>query len=146
MPEPRVWYEQGVRFTCQPGCALCCSGEPGYVHVSDQEKTDMAATLDLSRDDFERRYVRQTVDGDSLKELRNGDCALLENTRPGCTVYEARPTQCRTFPFWPEFMVSPRAYNELKSECPGIGVGKLCTREEIESMMAESRESGVWFV
>jgi Fe-S-cluster containining protein len=27
-------------------------------------------------------------------------CAFLDGAR--CTVYEARPTQCRTFPFWKE--------------------------------------------
>lgn len=32
-------------------------------------------------------------------------------------IYEVRPTQCRTFPFWDYFKTR---VDELKLECPGV--------------------------
>ena len=44
----KVWYEQGLRFTCTT-CGNCCTGGPGYVWVTDEEVDRLAAHLGLSR-------------------------------------------------------------------------------------------------
>ena len=51
---------------------------------------------------------------------RGHDCVFL---RDGvrCEVYEARPIQCRTFPFWPRNLKTPEAWHEAARECEGIG-------------------------
>ena len=138
--DKRTWYQKGLRFQCQPGCANCCGGDPGDVWVDDQEKAAIAAFMQLALKAFSRKYVRKVADGDSLREKRNGDCVLLRDDRSGCSVYSARPRQCRTFPFWPENVISRRAWEGLKRECPGIGKGRLWTAAEIERMLVETDE------
>ena len=58
----------------------------------------------------------------SLKEKSNFDCIFWKD---GCTVYQARPLQCRTFPFWESVVVSPEAWEAVGKECPGINSGDL---------------------
>jgi Fe-S-cluster containining protein len=64
-------------------------------------------------------------------------CQFLDTgSRFGCAIHEDRPTQCRTFPFWPETLKSREAWDALKSICPGIDVGELHSRETIEASAA----------
>jgi Fe-S-cluster containining protein len=49
-----------------------------------------------------------------------------------CTIYEARPYQCRSFPFWKRHLVSSREWEKVGDRCPGINRGKLHTASEIE--------------
>lgn len=46
-------------------------------------------------------------------------CIFLENGKL-CSVYDLRPVQCRTFPYWPEVMESRETWNAEKLECEGI--------------------------
>ena len=43
----------------------------------------------------------------------------------GCSIHPAKPTQCRTFPFWPELVESKSEWNRTGRYCPGIGKGPL---------------------
>lgn len=52
-----------------------------------------------------------------------------------CSVYEARPTQCRTWPFWPENMDAKTWDEDVVSYCPGVGKGKLYSQSEIKKLM-----------
>jgi Fe-S-cluster containining protein len=69
----------------------------------------------------------------SLKEKQNYDCVFL-NER-GCSVYEGRPRQCRTYPFWMSILESEERWEEEKKSCPGIGKGRLYTKEEIDGLL-----------
>ena len=64
---------------------------------------------------------------------------FLKNKK--CSVYEARPTQCRTWPFWPEVMNAKSWKTEVESFCPGVGKGPLWSKTEIEKIMAEDFEN-----
>ena len=58
----------------------------------------------------------------SLIEKKVGEdfhCIFLENGKL-CSVYDLRPVQCRTFPYWPEVMESRETWNTEKLECEGI--------------------------
>ena len=127
-----VWFADGLHFECQPDCANCCRGEPGDVWITDEEKNGLASCLALPLDEFNRLYVRRMADGDSLRERKDGDCVLLRENASGCTAYDARPRQCRTFPFWNENLTDREAWEWLKNECPGIDKGRLWPREEID--------------
>lgn len=125
------WYHEGLQFECTQ-CGGCCSGEPGYVWVDPGEIEQLARHLDLSIDEFESRYVRKVGAHKSLTELPNGDCVFLHPETRGCTVYEARPIQCRTWPFWDSNLKNRRAWRETCEICPGSGKGRLYSFDEIE--------------
>jgi hypothetical protein len=50
-----------------------------------------------------------------------------------CTVYEARPRQCRTWPFWDSNLKRPEDSRHTCQVCPGSGQGKLHSIEVIEA-------------
>lgn len=125
---PETWYGKGLQFSCTQ-CGDCCTGRPGCVWVSQAEMEDLSRFLGISPGDFSKRYIREVGSRYSLIEKPNGDCVFFAK---GCTVYSARPLQCRIFPFWPENLKSERVWREVASECPGAGQGRLYSAEEIE--------------
>lgn len=124
------WFKDGLRFSCTQ-CGNCCTGAPGYVWVNAEECAALAAQLGLSIDDFNSKYVRQIGIRKSLIERPNGDCIFFNQETRGCTVYEARPRQCRTWPFWESNVRTPEAWQETCRVCPGSGKGKLVSLERI---------------
>jgi len=125
------WYRDGLRFTCTQ-CGNCCTGAPGYVWVNNDEIRALARLLGLDVTQFEERFVRRVGARKSLTERPNGDCVLLDGQSRNCTVYEARPRQCRTWPFWDSNLKTPADWEHTCSVCPGSGKGRLYTLDEIE--------------
>ena len=127
------WYADGLRFKCT-GCGDCCTGGPGYVWVNQAEIDALAKRLGMSAEAFEKQYVRQVGVRRTLKELtkRNYDCVFLDAETRKCTVYEDRPRQCRTWPFWNSTVRTPEAWQQTCEVCPGSGKGKLYSIEVID--------------
>jgi Fe-S-cluster containining protein len=103
--------------TCQ---GKCCTGESGYIYVNMSEIENIAKLLEMDIKVFAAEYLFKKGYKYSIKEqLHNGshECIFYDRVTNGCKIYEARPTQCRTFPFWDYFKTR---VNELKLECPGI--------------------------
>jgi Fe-S-cluster containining protein len=123
------WYGDGLHFTCQQ-CGNCCTGPSGYVWFNEEEGRAMATYLGISESAFYRHYARKARGKWSLKEVkRRGqyDCVFLDWDGRGkalCQIYPVRPTQCQTWPFWPENLQSPEAWNEAAKDCPGMRHGK----------------------
>lgn len=132
------WYKDGLRFECT-GCGDCCTGAPGYVWVNKAEVTAMASAIDVPVDEFYEKYTRKVGIRYSLIEYSNGDCVFFDNKSRRCNVYEARPRQCRTWPFWNSNIRTEEAWQETCEACPGSGKGKLVSLEEIERSAAEIR-------
>ena len=128
MNEP--WFRDGLKFACT-GCGDCCTGAPGYVWVNKAEIEALAAAIDIAVEEFERRYVRMVGIRKSLVELANGDCVFFHGESRTCQVYDVRPRQCRTWPFWPSNISSPEAWDEAAERCPGCNRGKLVAPERI---------------
>ena len=129
--------EPGLRFECTM-CGNCCTGPPGYVLVSEREIRDMAGGLGIEAGEFVDRYTHATALGRSLKERPTEfgqDCVFLDREKiPGkavCGVYEHRPTQCRTWPFWKGNLRTPNAWKQAKRVCPGMDKGRLYPPEQI---------------
>lgn len=132
---PRPFWRDGIRFECQETGRCCTSrGAYGYIYLTLEDRRRLGRHLGLATAAFTRRHCETT---EGWIHLRNPDrdCPFLDGTR--CSVYAARPAQCRTFPFWPENM-KPRVWREeIVSFCPGVGKGRLYRREEIEALLAQ---------
>ncbi|MCP4194942.1 MAG: YkgJ family cysteine cluster protein [Planctomycetaceae bacterium] len=128
------WYaESGLKFNCSQ-CGDCCTGAPGYVWINKEEISELARVAGFEDvEQFEDQYVRKVGIRKSLKEFPNGDCVFFDNKSRKCQVYEARPRQCRTWPFWDSNLKSPEAWQATCEICPGSGQGKVYSIEEIET-------------
>ena len=126
------WYHGGLKFTCSQ-CGDCCTGAPGHVWVNNEEIVALARLVQLPVEQFEDQYVRRVGARKSLIEFPNGDCVFFDGQSRKCTVYDARPRQCRTWPFWESNLKTPEDWKHTCAVCPGSGQGKLHTLEEIES-------------
>jgi Fe-S-cluster containining protein len=132
------WYKDGLKFQCT-GCGDCCTGAPGYVWVNREEIANLASRVGLEPDEFESRYVRDVGKRKSLNEYANGDCVFFDGETRKCKVYEARPRQCRTWPFWDSNVRTPEAWASTCQVCPGSGTGRLYQLGEIEAQKAVIR-------
>lgn len=114
----KPWYSQGLRFGCT-GCGKCCTGAPGYVWIEPDEILKMASHLQLTVDDFAKQYLRKVNGSYSLKERpKTYDCVFLEGN--ACSIYELRPKQCRTFPWWVQNLQTPEDWESAAKRCEGI--------------------------
>ena len=112
------WFSAGLRFQCT-GCGKCCTGSPGYVFLSEPDLHRLASHLSLSPEEFARKYTRLVESGHALIDRPgSADCVFLENKQ--CTVYAARPVQCRTFPWWLDNIREPEDWKEAAERCEGI--------------------------
>jgi Fe-S-cluster containining protein len=136
------WYADGLRFGCTAS-GRCCSnhGEHAYVYLMEAEVTALADALGMEEAEFRKTHTRQE-EGWTLLEPRGTSCVFLGGTGQ-CGVYEARPVQCRTWPFWRENLASPEAFQALVgSICKGAGSGTLYSAEQVLHI-ADSTEA--WY-
>jgi Fe-S-cluster containining protein len=129
-----TFYADGLRFSCIR-CSCCCRYESGYVFLSREDVDTLAGVQDMGYEAFIKTWCRWVYFGGeieylSLKEKVNNDCIFWKD---GCMVYQSRPLQCRTFPFWDSILVSAAAWENAKSECPGMGQGELHSMTHIEN-------------
>ena len=128
---------RGLPFSCTQ-CGDCCTGEPGFVWVTDEEIAALATQLGEPVEVVRNVYTREAGKDRSLREKSNGDCVFYDR-QAGCTVYAVRPEQCRTWPFWESNVRNPEAWEATCSVCPGAGQGTLIPAEEITQRMRARR-------
>tara|TARA_B100001250_G_scaffold183462_1_gene157899 strand:+ start:625 stop:1083 length:459 start_codon:yes stop_codon:yes gene_type:complete len=131
-------YKKGIRFECQ-GSGNCCvsRGSYGFVYLSDIDLKRFSKYFKISIKKFKEKYCKITDGFIHLSEKYelDGNCIFLKDKK--CSVYNSRPTQCRTWPFWNENM-NPKVWNEdIAINCPGIGKGKLIKSKKIERFLKE---------
>ena len=129
---------EGVRFQCQPGCINCCDME-GYVYLTEDDLRKAAAFTGMTPQAFEKRYVYRTRHQMRFRKPRDKQCPFLEHH--GCSIHPAKPTQCRTFPFWPETLERKAAWNRTARYCPGIGKGSLIQIGDAMEIAEEQRRA-----
>lgn len=134
-----------LRFQCTE-CGRCCSGGGDYhVFLKHEEADAIRALLGLSRAWFTRRYLRRLDSGELTVALRaDGRCSFL-GADGRCRVYAARPTQCRTYPFWPEVLRSRGAWRAEAARCEGIDRGTVVPLAKVRAALLAQRayESGL---
>ena len=104
--------------TCEGNC---CIGESGYIWITTQEIVKLAKYLQLPVEEIYSKYIFKFGYKYSLKEKQlsqdNFACIFFDIEKKQCGIYDVRPSQCRTFPFWEYFKNN---IEEVKKECPAI--------------------------
>lgn len=135
------FFQDGLKFSCKQ-CSHCCRHEPGFVYLSKNDLTKLSTWFNLDIQEFCNRYCRwvdyyQGTKVLCLQEKQNFDCIFWDN---GCKAYEARPIQCKTYPFWSFIIKDKQSWFEESKSCPGINNGQVHPIEEI--LFAEELYSG----
>eukprot|EP00550_Attheya_septentrionalis_P007372 CAMPEP_0198295318 /NCGR_PEP_ID=MMETSP1449-20131203/27147_1 /TAXON_ID=420275 /ORGANISM="Attheya septentrionalis, Strain CCMP2084" /LENGTH=284 /DNA_ID=CAMNT_0043995593 /DNA_START=161 /DNA_END=1012 /DNA_ORIENTATION=+ len=152
------WYEKGLEFSCT-GCSKCCKVD-GDVWLAPEEVTNIVNYLRNENDEdvtsidtFRKKYVRAELspeDGDPSQswmclKRNDGACTFLDPLGQ-CRIYDVRPVQCSTYPFWPSLLEDSEAWEEESvvpddvaiengtddrhwspehGGCEGIGIGRI---------------------
>ena len=124
-----------MAFECQQ-CGRCCAGpDEGYVWISDDELARLAKFLGRPVDAVRKQYTRAVSGRRTILEHPvTHDCMFLEPGTcggKGCAVYDVRPAQCRTWPFWKSNLISPDHWARAGLRCPGINRGNRFDLAEI---------------
>lgn len=118
--------KDGFDFAFDPsGCdscaGNCCIGESGFIWITLSEIKFLAKHLDISEEVLRVKYLEKKGYKYSIKEVKlsedNYACTFFNLEKKQCSIYEARPVQCRTFPFWEYFKEN---IEEVYKECPAI--------------------------
>ncbi len=127
-----------LRFECQRGCSNCCD-QHGFVYLTESDLKRAAKFVGMSARAFEGKYVYRTAHSLRFRKPRDRQCPFLEGH--ACSIHPAKPTQCRTFPFWPELVEDRAAWKRTAQFCPGIGKGPLIQIGEAMEMSEEQRRA-----
>ena len=120
------WYENGLEFSCT-GCSKCCQVD-GDVWLAPEEVSNIITYLCggeegenglFSVSDFRKKYVRAEIapaDGDPSEswmclKRNEGACTFLDSSGK-CGIYDVRPVQCSTYPFWPSLLEDREIWRE----------------------------------
>lgn len=95
----------------------------------------MAKHLRLTTREFTIKYCKNDEGLFHLDDKGSANCIFLKEKK--CSVYEGRPTQCRTWPFWPEVMSAKAWKKEVADFCPGVGKGRVRSADEIQAALNE---------
>jgi Fe-S-cluster containining protein len=99
----------------------CCIGKSGYIWISKKEIKNLAKYKSSTIDKIIENDLNKINYKYSIKEIKidenNFACKFFDLNKKKCSIYEVRPEQCRTFPFWDYFK---KRKDEVKEECPAI--------------------------
>lgn len=118
--------KEGFSYSFDPkGCNTCsgncCIGESGYIWINQKEIELLAEYLNLTTQMLIEKYLFKEAYKYSIKEVKlkgnNYACCFFNLEEKKCSIYDYRPTQCRTFPFWEYFKNN---VDEVCKECPAI--------------------------
>lgn len=119
-------FKEGFNFAFDPsGCnscgGNCCIGDSGYIWINSNEILNLSSYLNISVEQLQTRFLNKIGYKYSIKEVKlsptNFACCFFDLEKRCCSVYDVRPNQCRTFPFWDYFKDNE---NEVYKECPAI--------------------------
>lgn len=137
--EIKLYVPENFSFKCQD-CGDCCRHEPGFVLILDKEIRRISKFLKIPSTQFLQDYcypfgqIEISIDGKidktkfkqiySLKEKDNFDCIFWEKKNEknscGCNIYNVRPLQCRSYPFWLSSFNDKESFNQNIKRCRGF--------------------------
>jgi Fe-S-cluster containining protein len=106
-----------AHFKCQKSgnCCRC----PGVVYASQSEISSMAKIVDKSELEFRNDYIVKRNGWDVIADTHHRPNCFL-TTANECSVYEARPKACRTYPDWPDIWKAEERILKECELCPGL--------------------------
>lgn len=110
--------------------SLCCK-MAGYVEVSRNDIRRLAKHFELSTPQFEEKHIVE-VTRRGKKRIKSGyqTCQFLGADRR-CTVYEARPRDCRLYHCWDD---DPMLYDHARFlQMPVTKLRKIEQKEEADA-------------
>jgi len=115
-------FDYGFDSTLCSQCeGNCCIGESGYIWINQNEIISLSRLLNITVEELKLKYLNKVNYKFSIKERKlsedNFSCAFFDINLKQCSIYDARPSQCRTFPFWDYFKNNEK---EVYEECPAI--------------------------
>ncbi|TAM45798.1 MAG: YkgJ family cysteine cluster protein [Gammaproteobacteria bacterium] len=133
-----------LRFECT-GCGGCCVGRPNskleyYVAVTPAERERIRKFLGVSPAWFRRRYLQRFDDGQHSLRWNGDRCVFLDGEKR-CRIYPVRPTQCVTYPFWPEIVESRFGWRAEARHCEGINRGAAVPLVHVRRQLARQRRA-----
>lgn len=108
--------------SCRECGGKCCTGMSGNIWVTAQEIAAIADLLGTNQLVIIQEYLNQIGNRWSIRERHIDDqfaCIFFDSQGKQCQIYQARPAQCRMFPFWNYFQDH---LEELLDECPGVSL------------------------
>ncbi|PAF48996.1 zinc/iron-chelating domain-containing protein [Helicobacter sp. 13S00401-1] len=108
---------------CEACGGKCCCGESGYIFVSIEEMKAQAKFLGMDFDKFCLQYIKKVGYKFSLLEKAASKkdlglvCVFFDEKTKRCLIYEVRPKQCISFPFWDSFKQDT---SYLEKTCAGF--------------------------
>lgn len=108
---------EGLTFGCT-GCGRCCQNE-GVVWLDTDEFAELCDSLQLTHEQVLDTYTDEIMSGwVKLKNkpgpnaaLDSDRCIFLDDDGRKCTIYESRPVQCRTYPYWPKLLFNSSSFD-----------------------------------
>ena len=142
MQDDIINYKKGIRFECQ-GSGNCCVSRNsyGFVYLSNIDLIRFSKYFKISLKKFKEKYCQITDGFIHLAEKPKlyGNCIFLKDKK--CSVYNSRPSQCRTWPFWNDNMNVKVWDKDISVNCPGIGKGGIIKKKEIDKFLKEDLEN-----
>lgn len=84
-------------------------GESGYVWINDEEIQRLSELLKITIEEVTESYLLKVHHRYTINEYEIGEekfaCVFFNMESRCCTIYDARPKQCRTFPFWEDYII-----------------------------------------
>jgi len=110
--------EHKIQFKCLQ-CGNCC-GE-GFIYLKPGEASRMAVKLGMHAGVFKKKYTAFFLFlGRALKWQKDGFCVFMKGNK--CSIYEARPSQCRTWPYWKKLLKNKLNLESAAVYCKGIEI------------------------
>ena len=111
-------FDENICAVCDGNC---CIGESGYIWITNDEIKKLAKFQNITIEELTKTSLKKVGYKYCIDEIKisknNFACKFFDLAKKQCSIYEVRPTQCRTFPFWDYFKNNIK---ELKQECPAI--------------------------
>ena len=123
-------------FTCTQ-CGECCKGYGG-TYVTAADIASMAEYLQVSKDEFEKRYCVLSGNRLLLTQRPDGYCIFWNRN---CTIHPVKPRMCRSWPFIESLLTDIVNWYIMADSCPGmkLSVNEDAVKDYVRSQLAEAQ-------